>query len=117
MLGINMADPTGLAVFITTITEATRSGPHSFKGRFDPLNHDDFLPVGHPSLVAFYTGTAPFTAETDEQGNVTTIHVELELKDKPTVVMNTTFAGHGQPLGTQRPAKKNTAEADSMYYK
>jgi hypothetical protein len=33
------------------------------------------------------------------------------------VVLNTTFAAHGRPLATRRPAKKNTAEADSLYYK
>jgi len=68
-------------------------------------------------MVALYTSDVPFTMETDEQGNVTSIHVEMELTDKPAFVATTTFAGHGQPLATKRPAKNRTAEADDMYYR
>ncbi|WP_426513982.1 hypothetical protein ACPPVO_27205 [Dactylosporangium sp. McL0621] len=117
LVGLNMDNPTGLATFITSVASATATGPHAYKGLFDPMEGtDEFLPVGHPSIVAFYSKNAPFMLETDDQGNVTSIHVEMELTDKPAFVCTTTFAGHGQPLATKRPAKNKTAEADSFYY-
>ncbi|MEV8511461.1 hypothetical protein [Dactylosporangium sp. NPDC051484] len=113
----NLDDPTGLASFITTIAEATRTGPHSFKGRFDPHSSKPFMPIGYPGVVAFMIDTVPFTAETDDQGNVTSIHMELEIKDKPKLDMTTTFSDHGKPLGLSRPARNKTSEAAGLYYK
>ncbi|WP_433089152.1 hypothetical protein ACQP1P_22585 [Dactylosporangium sp. CA-052675] len=115
LYGVNMDNPTGLATFAKTVVSATASGPHAYKGRFAPTG-EQFLPIGRPSVIAFYTRDAPFTLETDDQGNVTSIHIEMELTDKPTFVATTTFAGHGQALATKRPARNRTAEADSMYY-
>ncbi|MER7282756.1 hypothetical protein ABT369_50855 [Dactylosporangium sp. NPDC000244] len=116
--GVNMDNPTGLATFTKSVVSATASGPHAYKGLFAPMqSSEEFLPVGRPSVIAFYTKNAPFTLETDDQGNVTSIRVEMELQDKPTFVATTTFAGHGQALATKRPAKNKTAEADNMYYR
>jgi hypothetical protein len=116
LVGIDMDDPTGLSHFVTAVTRATRTGPHSFQGRFNPLNDDQFIPIGYPNLVVLAFGSVPFTVATDGQGNVTSIHIEVESKDEPKLVMTTTFAGHDQPLTTRRPAKKKTAEAAERYY-
>ncbi|WP_433202531.1 hypothetical protein ACQP00_32520 [Dactylosporangium sp. CS-047395] len=116
--GVDMENPTGLPQFTSGIVSATKTGPTSYKGLFDPMSGEgEFLPVGHPSIVAFYTKDVPFTMEVDAQGNVTAVHVEMEQTDKPAVVMDTTFANHGKPLATQRPAKNKTGEADDMYYR
>ncbi|MFB9447021.1 hypothetical protein Dvina_25155 [Dactylosporangium vinaceum] len=115
LYGIDMEDPIGLVAFTGAVTEASAGGPHEYKGQFKPGAKYNFLPVGRPSIVAIYGGTAPFTVTTDDQGNITSLHIVLDVKDQ-TIDMTTTFAGHGQPLATKRPAKNKTAEASDIYY-
>lgn len=50
------------------------------------------------------------------QGWVTSITVELEPSEGPTLSMTTTFSGHGTKLPIKAPAKAQVREADGMYY-
>lgn len=50
------------------------------------------------------------------QGWVTSITVELEPSEGPTLSMTTTFSGHGTKLPIKAPPKAQVREADGMYY-
>jgi hypothetical protein len=114
----DMTDPTGLAKFIAQIQSVDRTGPHTYAGDFDPfVSSPKFLPIGAPSIVAIGGGTAPFTATTDEQNRVVSIHIELAPRDSQKLVMTTTFSEHGKPPPIKAPAKGSVQEADDVYYK
>ncbi len=118
LVPFGMTDPTGLEMFTGEVGTVKRLGPHEFSGSFNPGETERrYLPLGAPSIVAFFTSTAPFKATTDEQGRVTTIRIELTLTDKPKVVMTTSFSDHGTQPATKAPAKKSVVEADDMYYR
>ena len=117
MVPFTMTDPTGLETFTGEVGSVKRTGPHEFSGRFNPgKTSKRFLPIGVPSVVAFFN-TAPFTATTDDQDRVTTIRIELSLTDKPKAVMTTTFSAHGTQPATKAPAKQSVVEADDLYYR
>ncbi|NJC68583.1 hypothetical protein HC031_02420 [Planosporangium thailandense] len=116
LLRFDMTDPTGLAKFSSTLGNVDRTGPHAYSGSFDPLSSEPFLPIGAPSLVAF-AGMAPFTATTDDQNRVVSIHIELPRSDGPKLVMTTTLSDHGNPLPIQAPPKASVAEADDFNYR
>jgi len=117
LLSFDMTDPTGLARFISTISSVERTGPHAYSGRFDPYAHGPrFLPIGAPSIVTIGGGTAPFTATTDEQNRVVSIHIELSPSTGPKLVMTTTLSEPGKPLPTRAPPKASVREAADFYY-
>ena len=112
---INSADPTGIATFIDSIGPVERKGDHEYKGKFDADNKTHFLPIGAPSIVTIGLRAEPFTATLDAAGNVVSLHMELEAKDKK-FAMTTTFSEHGKALSTKKPTKSSVDEADSLYY-
>jgi hypothetical protein len=116
-LYFDLADATGLVKFVSTIRSAQRTGPTTFTGRFDPfVAGDEFLPIGAPSLWTLGAGTQPFTATTDEQGQVVSVQVEFAPSEGQKLVMTTTFADHGRPSGVKAPARGNVQEAADLYY-
>jgi hypothetical protein len=117
LLYFDLADATGLVKFVSTIRSAQRTGPTTFTGRFDPfVAGDEFLPIGAPSLWTLGAGTQPFTATTDEQGQVVSVQVEFAPSEGQKLVMTTTFADHGRPSGVKAPARGNVQEAADLYY-
>lgn len=118
LVPFTMADPTGLETFTGQVGSVQRTGPHEFSGKFNAAGTERrYLPIGVPSVTAFFLNTSPFKATTDDQGRVTMIRIELTLSDKPKVVMTTTFSDHGTQPATKAPAKKTVVEADDMYYR
>lgn len=113
----DMSDPTGLAKFSSVIGSVRRTGPRAYAGRFNPESgFDPFLPVGAPSVAAFFSPVADFTATTDDQGWVTSITVELKASTGPALRMTTTMTSHGAKSGIKAPPKARVREADNSYY-
>jgi hypothetical protein len=112
---INTTDPTGIAGFVESIGSVELKSEHEYSGKFNADNKNRFLPIGAPSIFTIGLTAAPFTATTDAQGNVVSLHIELEAKDKK-YVMTTTFSEHGKALSTKKPAKSSVDEADNLYY-
>ncbi|GII23436.1 hypothetical protein [Planosporangium mesophilum] len=112
----DMTDPTGLATFTSALGFVERGGPHAYSGNFDPVSSDEFLPLGSHALFVF-AGMAPFTATTDDQGRVVSIHIELPQRDGPKLVMTTTLSEHGKPLPITAPARANVQEAGDFVYR
>jgi hypothetical protein len=113
----DLKDATGLVEFGSSIGSVRETGPHAYRGRFNPEGGTDpFLPLGAPSLVSFGMTIADFTATTDDKGWVTSITVELEPGDRPRVSITTTLSGHGTKLSIKAPPKAQVQEADDVYY-
>ncbi|MEV4345891.1 hypothetical protein AB0J83_15605 [Actinoplanes sp. NPDC049596] len=110
-LQVNMADPNGLGAFTKAIESAQQTGPRGWSGAFDPSSADEFLPIGAPSIWIL-GGTATFTALTDAQGWITKITVQV--RNKETLNMTTTFSAHGKPVAITKP--KRVGEAMDIYY-
>lgn len=113
----DMSDPTGPTEFASLIGSMRRTAPGKYEGHFNPESGPDpFLPLGAPGVVSLGIRIADFTATTDAKGWVTSITVELEPSEGPTLSMTTTFSGHGTKLPIKAPPKAQVREADGMYY-
>jgi len=108
-----MKNPIGLATFMSAIQSMHCTGSRAYRGTFDPTprDADEFLPIGAPAIVVF-GGTGVFTVTTDALGWVTSIKVELRVKE--TLKMTTTFSGHGKPVKISKPG--NVGEAYDFSY-
>lgn len=111
------ADATGLVQFAGAITEARRTGPGTYTGRFRPDTEDvtePFLPLGTPSVRSVGMRVSPFTVTLDARGWVTSIAVELTPTNSPTLHMDVALSAHGKPVDVERP---DAQEADDTLYR
>ncbi|MFG1920420.1 hypothetical protein [Cryptosporangium sp. NPDC048952] len=112
-----IADATGLLQFADAITDAHKTGPNTYDGRFQPDTEDfkePFLPLGAPSLWSIGLRVSPFTATVDARGWVTAITLELTPTDSPTLRMEATLSRHGKPIDVAKPRAQ---EADEAFYR
>ncbi|SNY49807.1 hypothetical protein [Paractinoplanes atraurantiacus] len=111
-LQVDMADPNGLAAFTKSIETVRKTGPRGFSGTFDPsAGKEDFLPIGAPSIWII-GGSADFKAFTDANGWIT--RIDVQVNNKETLKMTTTFSAHGKPVTVAKP--KRVGEAMDFYY-
>ncbi|EXG79213.1 hypothetical protein [Cryptosporangium arvum] len=116
-LHFGMADATGLLQFADAITEAHKTGPNTYSGRFQPDTEDfkePFLPIGAPSLWSIGMRVSPFTVTVDAKGWVIEVSMELTPTDSPTLRMEATLSAQGQPVSVEKPTAQ---EADEAFYK
>ena len=113
----DMSDPTGLAKLTTMIGSVRRTGAHAYAGEFNPESgFEPFMPIGAPSIAAFFIYTATFTATTDDHGWITSITAELKPSTGAPLKMTTTMTSHGATLGIKAPPKAQVREAADFYY-
>ncbi|XVV11253.1 hypothetical protein ACQP2X_41455 [Actinoplanes sp. CA-131856] len=111
-LQVDMTDPNGVAAFTKSIGTVRKTGPRGFSGTFDPsAGSEDFLPIGAPSIWII-GGTADFKAFTDANGWIT--RIDVQVNNKETLKMTTTFSAHGKPVSVVKP--KRVGEAMDFYY-
>ena len=113
---IDMTDPVGLATFGKALKTVRKTGPRTFAGTFDPnpLESDEFLPLGAPSIRVFSImgPDSEFSATTDANGWIIVINAKVVADE--TVKMTTKFSAHGKPSGIKKPSR--TVEAADFYY-
>jgi hypothetical protein len=113
----DMSDPTGLVKFGSAIGSVRVTGPNAYAGRFNPESgFKPFIPIGAPSLAAFFMSTAEFTATTDERSWITSLTVTLTPTTGAPLSMTTTMTGHGAKLQIVAPPKAQVQEAADFYY-
>ncbi|GAA0264003.1 hypothetical protein [Cryptosporangium japonicum] len=115
-LHFGMADATGLLQFADAITDAHKTGPNTYSGRFQPDTEnfkEPFLPIGAPSLWSIGMRVSPFTVTVDPKGWVVGVSMELTPTDSPTLRMDATLSALGQPLDVEKP---DAQEADEAFY-
>ncbi|GAA0447101.1 hypothetical protein Ade02nite_85440 [Paractinoplanes deccanensis] len=109
-------DPAGTAKLITTASGLTKTGEHAFKGTVDVTKSPSMNAAALKALGA-KAKAVPFTAETDDQGNLTKFSMNLESIAPGAGETTATYSDWGAPVDVQAPPAAEVVDMPAKFRK
>ncbi|SNY08314.1 hypothetical protein [Paractinoplanes atraurantiacus] len=115
-ISIKNTDPANTAKLITTASEVTKTGDHTFKGTLDMTKSATANATMLKALGA-KAKAVPFTAETDAEGRLTKLSMALESIAPGAGEMTATYSNWGEPVNVAKPAAGEVVEMPAKFRK
>jgi hypothetical protein len=115
-ISLKNTDPANTAKLITTATDVTKTGDHAFKGTVD-MTKAATANAAALKAMGSKAKAVPFTAETDDEGRLTKLTMNLESIATGAGTMTATYSDWGVPVKVATPAAAETVEMPAKFRK
>lgn len=109
-------DPRNQAKLLATSTDVTKTGDRSFRGTID-LSKSPSITPQMAKILGTKAQKVPFEAQTDEQGRLTRMSIDMESLAKGAGESEATYYDFGVPVPVEAPAAGEVIEVPAKMLK
>jgi hypothetical protein len=115
-LNVKNQDPAAMARVLTSSTEVTKTGDHAFSGKLD-LTKSPTINQQAVQTLGAKLKAVPFTAETDEQGRLVELVMDMESVAPGAGKMTAAYSDFGTPVNVAAPPAADVVEMPAKFLK